>query len=393
MFQNSNSKNISSDILYKKLLGPILSQDSGLDAEELSKLSLNTLETICLLREWPGINFCLKKLRMDLERHDSRLEQNIFNCHFNNPIGLAAGFDKNGVATAIWDQFGFGFAEIGTVTWHAQSGNPKPRLFRLAKEKAALNRMGFNNEGAISIRNRLIKQGIKQRGMLSIPIGLNIGKSKIVSLNEAHKDYSLSLDLLGPLADYCVVNISSPNTPGLRELQNPRALKFLLNKLSKIKDPPALLIKIAPDLNENDINTIADIACEENVAGIIATNTSLNRLGLENRKVADTGRKLKEEAGGLSGAPLRERSLEIIRLLHKRTGNKIKLIGVGGIDSPESAWERITAGASLVQIYTGWIFQGPGLVPAILEGLLKQLDNHGLENIAEAVGSNAKWKG
>ena len=393
MLQTSNSKTISSDILYKKLLGPILSQDGGLDAEELSKLSLNTLETICLLRKWPGINFCLKKLRMDLERHDSRLEQNLFNCHFKNPIGLAAGFDKNGVATAIWDQFGFGFAEIGTVTWHAQSGNPKPRLFRLAKEKAALNRMGFNNEGAISIRNRLIKQGIKQRGMLSIPIGLNIGKSKIVSLNEAHKDYSLSLDLLGPLADYCVVNISSPNTPGLRELQNPRALKFLLNKLSKIKDPPALLIKIAPDLNENDINTIADIACEENVAGIIATNTSLNRLGLENRKVADTGRKLKEEAGGLSGAPLRERSLEIIRLLHKRTGNKIKLIGVGGIDSPESAWERITAGASLVQIYTGWIFQGPGLVPAILEGLLKQLDNHGLENIAEAVGSNAKWKG
>ena len=392
MLRNSHHKFISSDLLYKKLLGQILSKDGGLDAEELSQLSLNTLERICQTREWPAINFCLKQLKMDLERRNECLEQTLFGCHFINPIGLAAGFDKNGVAAAIWDQFGFGFAEIGTVTWHAQPGNPKPRLFRLAKEKAALNRMGFNNEGATSMLTRLKKQGIKERGGMPIPIGLNIGKSKIVPINEAHTDYSLSLDLLGPFADYCVINVSSPNTPGLRELQSPKALKFLISQLSDIQDSPPLLIKIAPDLNENDLNLIADIACEEKVAGIIATNTSLNRLGLENRKLPETGRFLKEEAGGLSGAPLRQKSLEIIRLLHKRTGDKLTLIGVGGVDSPESAWERIAAGASLVQIYTGWIYNGPGLVPRILEGLLKQLDKHGFKHISEAVGSEAKWK-
>ena len=392
MLNYSKKKLISTKFIYKNIFAGILSEDKGLDAERLTNISLNILEITSKNKSLPGISFFLNQLSNDLIRKDIRLEQKLFGCHFCNPIGLAAGFDKNGVAAGIWHNFGFGFAELGTVTWHPQEGNPKPRLFRLAKEQAALNRMGFNNKGAVEMLNTLRQQGIYKRGSLPISIGLNFGKSKVVDLSQASKDYALSMELLGHLADYAVINVSSPNTPGLRTLQEPNELKNLINELSKIPNCPPLLIKIAPDLKDSELDMIADIACEKNLAGIIATNTSMSRLGLENRKLAETGNYLQEEAGGLSGAPLCLRSLEVIRHLNKKTKNKVHLIGVGGIDSPQAAWERISAGASLVQIYTGWIFKGPSLVPDIIEGISKQLDIHGFRNISEATGSEAPWK-
>ena len=221
--------------------------------------------------------------------------------------------------------------------------------------------------------------------------GLNFGKSKITALEQAADDYASSLELLAPLSDYAVINVSSPNTPGLRDLQDSVQLRWLVERLRRLSACPPLLVKIAPDLEDEAIDGIARLAFEEGLAGVIAVNTSLDRLGLEDRRLAQTGRPLREEAGGLSGRPLRPRALEVIRRLRAGAGPALPLIGVGGIDSAQSAWERITAGASLIQIYTGWIFQGPELVPSILEGLLRQLERHGLRSISEAVGSSLPW--
>ncbi|MEY3545270.1 MAG: hypothetical protein RLZZ247_1427, partial [Cyanobacteriota bacterium] len=218
-------------------------------------------------------------------------------------------------------------------------------------------------------------------------LGINLGKSKITPLEQAPDDYASSLELLAPLADYAVINVSSPNTPGLRELQDDAQLRRLVERLRRLPACPPLLVKIAPDLEDEAIDAIARLAYEEGLAGVIAVNTSLNRLGLEQRRIAQTGRTLAEEAGGLSGAPLRARALEVLRRLRAVAGPGLPLIGVGGIDSPEAAWERISAGASLVQLYTGWIYEGPQLVPSILEGLVQQLDRHGFRTVSEAVGS------
>ncbi|WP_411868621.1 quinone-dependent dihydroorotate dehydrogenase [Vulcanococcus limneticus] len=378
--------------LYRRFVGPLLAQDEGADAEQLSQLTLTLLGQASLRRGWPLVAGSLAGLGAELQRRDLRLEQTLFGCRFPNPVGLAAGFDKNAVAAGIWHLFGFGFAELGTVTWHAQPGNPRPRLFRLAAERAALNRMGFNNGGAVAARRTLERQGLPPAGQRPAVLGLNLGKSKVTPLELAADDYASSLELLAPLADYAVINVSSPNTPGLRELQDETQLRRLVERLRRLPACPPLLVKIAPDLEDDAIDTIARLAYEEGLAGVIAVNTSLNRLGLEGRRLAQTGRTLAEEAGGLSGAPLRARALEVIRRLRATAGPSLPLIGVGGIDSPETAWERIVAGASLVQLYTGWIYQGPELVPAILEGLLGQLDQHGFRSIGEAVGSGAPWR-
>ncbi len=387
----STQKFLSLKNLHQQLLGPILSKDEGIDAEQLTNLTLSTLSKVSTYRKWPGLSDLLTQLTKELERNDPRLEQRIFGCHFKNPIGLSAGFDKNGVAASIWNCFGFGHAELGTVTWHPQEGNPKPRLFRLAQEKAALNRMGFNNHGAVQMRKTLERQKLQKPGARSTLIGINLGKSKITSLERAADDYALSLELLGSLSDYAVINVSSPNTPGLRELQSPLQLRRLIKRLRQLPSCPPLLVKIAPDLENNEILEIANLAYEEGLAGLIAVNTSLNRFGLENRVIPQTGLTLADEPGGLSGNPLRNRALEVIKLIRRTAGKDLSLIGVGGIDSPEVAWERITAGASLIQLYTGWIFQGPNLVPKILDGLSSQLDLHGFKNISEAVGSEAPW--
>ena len=378
--------------LYQRLLGPLLSRDEGADAEQLSQLTLTALGQASLRRTWPIVSGALAGLAAELQHPDPRLEQSLFGCRFANPVGLAAGFDKNGVAAAIWHLFGFGFAEVGTVTWHGQPGNPRPRLFRLAAERAALNRMGFNNDGAQLLRRTLERQQLPPPGRRPAVLGINLGKSKLTSLELAPDDYASSLELLAPLADYAVINVSSPNTPGLRELQEETLLRRLVERLRRLPACPPLLVKIAPDLEDDAIDAIARIAYEEGLAGVIAVNTSLNRFGLEQRRLAQTGRTLAQEAGGLSGAPLRARALEVLRRLRATAGPALPLIGVGGIDSPESAWERIAAGASLVQVYTGWIYSGPALVPQILAGLACQLERHGLAHIGAAVGSGLAWR-
>ena len=383
----------TSGAFYRRWLAPVLARDEGMDAEQLSRMALAALAQASVRRRWPGVSTVLAGLAMDLQRRDLRLEQVLFGCRFVNPVGLAAGFDKNGVAAGIWDQFGFGFAEVGTVTWHGQPGNPRPRLFRLAEEQAALNRMGFNNDGAEALLRTLNRQVLAARGQRPAVLGINLGKSKITPLDRAPDDYASSLELLAPLADYAVINVSSPNTPGLRDLQDTTQLRRLVERLRRLAGCPPLLVKIAPDLEDESIDGIARLAFEEGLAGVIAVNTSLDRLGLERRRLVQTGRTLAEEPGGLSGVPLRQRAVEVIRRLRAGAGPALPLIGVGGIDSPESAWERITAGASLIQLYTGWIFQGPDLVPRILEGFQQQLDRHGLRHVSEAVGSGLPWRG
>ena len=378
--------------LYRRFVGPLLSRDEGADAEQLSQVSLKLLGQASLRRHWPLLSTTLEGLGAELQRRDLRLEQTLFGCRFLNPVGLAAGFDKNAVAAGIWHLFGFGFAELGTVTWHGQPGNPRPRLFRLAAERAALNRMGFNNQGAAAVRRILERQALPPAGQRPAVLGLNLGKSKVTSLELAPDDYASSLELLAPLADYAVINVSSPNTPGLRELQDERLLRRLVERLRRLPACPPLLVKIAPDLEDEAIDAIARLAYEEGLAGVIAVNTSLNRLGLEQRRLSQTGNSLAEEAGGLSGVPLRARALEVMRRLRVTAGPGLPLIGVGGIDSAEAAWERICAGASLIQLYTGWIYEGPMLVPTILEGLSLQLDRHGFRHIGEAVGSGVPWR-
>jgi len=384
---------LSSGAFYQRWLGPVLANDEGLDAEQLSRTALTALGQASLRRRWPGVSSVLDGLAGDLQRRDLRLEQVLFGCRFPNPVGLAAGFDKNGVAAGIWDRFGFGFSEVGTVTWHGQPGNPRPRLFRLAEEQAALNRMGFNNDGAQALLKTLQRQKLEPPGRRPAVLGINVGKSKITPLEQAPDDYASSLELLAPLADYAVINVSSPNTPGLRDLQDTTQMRRLVERLRRLPACPPLLVKIAPDLEDDAIDGIARLAFEEGLAGVIAVNTSLDRLGLAKRRLQQTGRTLAEEAGGLSGVPLRHRALEVIRRLRVSAGPALPLIGVGGIDSPEAAWERISAGSSLVQLYTGWIFKGPDLVPQILEGLQQQLDRHGLRNVREAVGSGLPWIG
>ena len=383
-------KNKKND-LYNILLGQLLSQDEGVDAEILSNSALNAIKFASLNRNFPIISNILSKASGDFQRNNTSLNQMIFGSCFKNPLGLAAGFDKNGVGAGLWNYFGFGFAELGTVTWHAQKGNPKPRLFRIAKEKAALNRMGFNNEGAEKFFQTLEKQKIPTPGHRPCVLGINLGKSKITPLDEAHKDYALSLELLAPLSDYAVINVSSPNTPGLRSLQGTEQIKKLIITLKSLSNCPPLLVKIAPDLSNEAIDELARVAKENGIDGIIAINTSLNRFHLKNLKIK-TGNTLEKESGGLSGLPLQQRGLEVISRLRKSTNNDLPLIGVGGISSAKSAWERIAAGASLIQIYTGWIFEGPNLVPEILDGLILQMEKHGFRNIKEAIGSEIPWK-
>ena len=377
--------------IYENLVTPILKKDDGIDAEYLTNLSLSLLTFSSKNRNWPLISRIIKSLNQEFCVVDKRLHQKICGIDFCNPVGLAAGFDKNGNAANIWKDFGFGFAEIGTVTKFAQSGNPKPRLFRLAKEQAALNRMGFNNNGAENLVKNFLKQNIDlKKYRKNNCLGINFGKSKITSLSKATEDYLTSLKLLIPYCDYAVINVSSPNTEGLRKLQDPILLKELLREVKNLDNCPPLFVKIAPDLSYKDIEDICQLILDENIDGIIATNTSLDRLGFEQRKIKQTGLLLSEENGGLSGKPLQRKANQIISHIHN-IDNNINLIGVGGIDSPKSAWERICSGASLVQIYTGWIYQGPQLVPDILNGIIKQINIHQLSNVREAIGSNLEW--
>ena len=378
--------------IYERLINPILKEDKGVDAECLTNLSLKLLAFCSSQKEWGVISNYFEEIRNELCIIDKKLNQEISGINFPNPVGLAAGFDKNGIAANIWQDFGFGFSELGTVTKYPQPGNPKPRLFRISNEQAALNRMGFNNNGADLFLTNFIRQNIKKKADREKNcLGINFGKSKVTSISNAKDDYISSLKLLIPYCNYAAINVSSPNTEGLRKLQDPILLRELLKEIKKLPDCPPLFIKIAPDLSLKDIDKICQLINDEKINGIIATNTSIDRLGLESTLIKKTGNLLSEESGGLSGKPLRNKANEIIKHIHSIDKN-INLIGVGGIDSPEAAWERITSGASLIQIYTGWIYKGPRLVPDILNGILKQLNFYKISNIKEAVGSGLLWK-
>ena len=362
-----------------------MANDEGLDAEQLSRTALTAGTGVPAAPVAPGVNGA-GGLASDLQRRDLRLEQVLFGCRFPNPVGLAAGFDKSSGRPAS-GLLRFGFAGgHGHLPWPC--GNPPG--FPLAEERA-LSIGWASTDGAQALRRTLERQRLDPPGRRPAVLGINVGKSKVTALEQAPEDYASSLELLAPLADYAVINVSSPNTPGLRDLQDSSQLRRLVERLRRLPACPPLLVKIAPDLEDEAIDGIARLAFEEGLAGVIAVNTSLDRLGLEQRRLLQTGRTLAEEAGGLSGAPLRQRALEVVRRLRVSAGPALTLIGVGGIDSAEIAWERITAGASLVQLYTGWIFKGPDLVPQILEGLQMQMDRHGLRTISEAVGSGLPW--
>jgi dihydroorotate dehydrogenase len=306
---------------------------------------------------------------------DPRLSVSLWGLTFPNPLGLAAGFDKDGLALGVWPSLGFGFVEVGTITPQPQPGNPKPRLFQLPQDRAALNRMGFNNQGAAALAERLRR--LHQR---PIPIGINLGKAKITPLEEAAADYLASFRLLQDLGDYFVVNVSSPNTPGLRSLQAAEQLEPILSALQRENQKrKPLLVKIAPDLDWPDIDSILELAQDHQLAGIVATNTTLRRDNLKTRFLPGRGipfapaesRPILAEAGGISGAPLRERSTQVIRYIHRSTQGKLPIIGVGGIFTLADALEKLEAGASLLQVYTGWVYEGPGMVPQLLRGLAR----------------------
>ena len=316
---------------------------------------------------------------------DPRLSQEVWGVRFPNPVGLAAGYDKNAEVPLAWPALGFGFAELGTLTAQAQPGNPKPRIFRLEKDRACINRLGFNNDGAAAAARRLGR--LLTGRQCPIPLGFNIGKSRTTPLEDAVNDYLESSALLLPFADYLVVNVSSPNTPELRKLQEVERLAKLLEalmmqatQLARQTDttPKPIVVKIAPDLSEAEIQEIAKRALDIGIAGLIATNTTLDRPGL---------RSPIDEVGGLSGRPLAERAAEVLRSLFQAVEGRLPLIGVGGIFSAADAYERICAGASLVQVYTGLIYEGPFLPRRIAHGLSRILDREGLSHIRDAVGS------
>ena len=309
----------------------------------------------------------------------------LFGRRFPNPVGLAAGMDKHAAAAPVWPALGFGFSELGGVTRHAQPGNPAPRLFRAVADEALINRMGFNNPGAEALAATLTKWKTLGRWP-EHPVGINLGKSKITPLDQAAEDYAHSFRQLRDLADFFVVNVSSPNTPNLRQLQDKAALDEILAALQETQNaaaPKPILVKVAPDLSFEALDEILELAGPRRLAGIVATNTTIAR-----PETNDSERQRRyAEAGGLSGRPLRARSTEIIRHLHRQTRGALPIIGVGGIFNAGDAWEKITAGASLVQVYTGLVYEGPALAQAIVRGLRQRLTQHGFSAWRTAVGS------
>jgi len=343
--------------LYQLFIRPVLLQ---FDPETVHKFTFKCFKLFqrsALIRSIVSARFSVK---------DPRLVRNLFGLTFQNPVGLAAGLDKNAEAFDFLGSMGFGFIEIGTVTPKAQAGNPLPRLFRFVNDKALVNRMGFNNEGVEEVVKRLRKKRTQ------ILIGGNIGKNKLTPNEEATSDYIKCFNALYPLVDYFVVNVSSPNTPNLRELQEKEPLKKLLTDLMDIncttgKIKP-ILLKIAPDLNQSQLDDIIEIVTETKIDGIVSSNTTISRDGLSytDEQIKKVG------AGGMSGQPLRDRSTEVIRYIHEKSNGRIPIIGVGGIMSKEDALEKLDAGASLIQIYTGFIYEGPALVKAINKEILRR---------------------
>ncbi|HLT75953.1 MAG TPA: quinone-dependent dihydroorotate dehydrogenase [Ferrovibrio sp.] len=346
--------------LYRTFAWPFIRQ---LDAEAAHKLTLNLLQT--------GL--------VPASGHvdDPVLATTLFGRALGNPVGLAAGFDKNALVPDAMLRLGFGFVEVGGVTPKPQPGNPQPRLFRLEEDRAIVNRMGFNNEGL-----EVMAQRLQRRARLGV-VGANLGANK--DSPDRPGDYAILYERLAPLVDFCVVNVSSPNTPGLRNLQGREELSALLGRLQplhgKLKTP--LLVKIAPDLADEDIRDVAQLALDHRLDGIVATNTTIARpASLRSRHAGETG--------GLSGAPLRERATEVLRELYRQVGGKLTLIGVGGIASGADAYARIRAGADVVQLYSALVYEGPGLVTRIRRELAALLKRDGFRSLKDAVGADHK---
>ena len=350
----------------------------SLSAETAHRLTLASLRLFALL---PGALWLLRRL---FGVKDARLRVTALGRQLASPVGLAAGLDKDAEVFEAFGALGFGFVEVGTVTALAQPGNPRPRLFRLPRDRALLNRMGFNNHGAAAAAQRLKKPR-------ATVVGANIGRSKLTPNEGAVADYVTSTEALAPHADYMVINVSSPNTPSLRELQAVEQLRPLISGVQQALRRAAagrtvpLLLKVAPDLHDADLDAIADLALELAIDGIIATNTTIGRTGLTTPadEVAALGN------GGLSGAPLRERSLQVLRRLRARVGDRLLLVAAGGIENAEDAWQRIRAGATLVQVYSALIYDGPSLPGRIARGLAERVTSAGLSSISEAVGRDA----
>ena len=363
--------------LYRWLIRPLL---FWLPAEWAHTLGFAALRW---LHRVPGVP---RALRAVWSVTGPELEVHALGLRFATPVLLAAGFDKHATGYAALADLGFGAIEVGTITAEAQPGNPRPRLFRLPRDRALLNRMGFNNCGAEAAARHLARprQGV---------VGVNIGKTKRVSESAAVDDYVHSARRLAELADYLVVNVSSPNTPGLRDLQAAEKLRPLLQAVQAVlresRRPPPLLVKIAPDLADEDILAVADLALELGLDGIVATNTTISRAGL----AAPAASVEALGAGGISGRPLRGRALEVLKLLRQRAGSRLTLIAAGGIESPADAWERLCAGASLVQIYTAFIYEGPGLPGRIAAGLLAQARAEGFSSLSAALAHHHAGSG
>ncbi|GAB2615479.1 dihydroorotate dehydrogenase (quinone) [Paractinoplanes abujensis] len=326
--------------MFESAVRPVLFRVGGGDAETAHEFTLKRLAAL------PApVRSALRS------RYATDKPVEVFGVRFANSVGLAAGMDKNGVALPAWPALGFGFVEVGTVTARAQPGNDKPRLFRLRDSAAIINRMGFNNAGAAALAERL-----KTLGPIGVPLGVSLGKSKVTPLGEAVEDYLTSYRLLHPYADYIAVNVSSPNTPGLRTLQDKDAVAELLGAL---RGETPVLVKIAPDLTEPAIAELLEVCLSHGAAGVIATNTTLAREGLA---AADQPRAT--EAGGLSGAPLTEKARKVVHFVHTETGGRLPIIGVGGVMCADDAARLFDAGAALIQLYSGFIYHGPALVRA-----------------------------
>ena len=338
--------------MYKKLISPFLFL---FDPERIHTFTFSLIKFFFKI---PLIGFLIGFFH---KIENPKLSKKLFGLTFSNPIGIAAGFDKNATHISEFEKFGFGFIEIGTVTPKPQEGNPKKRLFRLKEDTAIINRMGFNNDGVLKIKNRLKKNH-------KVIIGGNIGKNKFTPNSNAKKDYLICFKELYDYVDYFVINVSSPNTPGLRELQSSEFLNDLFKDLNKIRSNESvnkpILIKISPDLSKNKIIEILQVIDDNKIDGVIATNTTIDFPPLKSKN--------KNEIGGLSGAPLYDKSNEVISFISEKTNGKLPIIGVGGISSPEQAINKLKAGAHLIQLYTGIIFEGPGIVRKINKELLNQ---------------------
>jgi len=374
---------------YRNALRPLLFTQ---DAESIHNRTMAMLN-------WVGRNELVSDaMRSFLGAPELPIE--LFGLRFPNPVGLAAGMDKNAEALPSWAAMGFGFTELGAATWHAQPGNPPPRVFRAIPEDAIVNRMGFNNLGAEAIAEKLADW--KKLGRWPAhPVGMNLGKSKITPLDRAAEDYANSFRVLRPHLDFFVVNVSSPNTPNLRQLQDKSALDEILAALNEVQSPTSpgiqspianrqspILVKVAPDLSFEALDEILELAGPRQIAGIVATNTTITRPPTEDA----AAQRVYAETGGLSGRPLRSRSTEIIRHLYRQTRGTLPIIGVGGIFNAADAWEKIAAGASLIQVYTGLVYEGPAICRAIVGGVLDRLEAKGFRQLPPAIGSETREK-